>query len=96
MIDKISSNGPVSYSNGVNPVERSGATPDQNSRQIDQRAAEVTLSAEALALSRTVQAAKEGPEVRTDKVEAIKNQVAAGTYRVDANALADKLLPFLK
>ena len=95
MIDKISSNAPTGYTNGVNQVERSGAVPDQNSRQIDHRAAQVTLSEEALALSRTVQAAKEVPDVREDKVQAIKNQVETGTYQVNVNALAEKLLPFL-
>lgn len=37
-------------------------------------------------------AIKEAPEVREDKVEAIKKQMAEGTYSVSTEALADKIL----
>ncbi|WP_371748142.1 flagellar biosynthesis anti-sigma factor FlgM [Paenibacillus nuruki] len=33
---------------------------------------------------------------RAQKIQSLKEQVSSGTYNVDAGALADKLLPFLK
>ncbi|MCR5032153.1 MAG: flagellar biosynthesis anti-sigma factor FlgM [Lachnospiraceae bacterium] len=38
------------------------------------------------------QAVSASPDVRSDKVEAIKSQMEAGTYSVSTSALADKLL----
>lgn len=37
-------------------------------------------------------AIKESPDVREDKIEAIKKQMAEGTYSVSTEALADKIL----
>ena len=37
-------------------------------------------------------AIKESPDVRGDKIEAIKKQMAEGTYSVSTEALADKIL----
>lgn len=45
---------------------------------------------------KTLQAAKkavaEAPEVREDKVKAIKEQLAAGTYSVSSKEFADKIV----
>ena len=43
--------------------------------------------------ARIKKAADAAPEVdNSDKIAALKAQIAAGTYRVDADALADKIL----
>ena len=36
--------------------------------------------------------AHEVPEVRTEKVEAIKKQIEAGTYKVDSREIVEKIL----
>ena len=42
--------------------------------------------------SEALQAVREMPEVRMDKVEAVRSQVESGTYRVDAAAVAARML----
>lgn len=58
-----------------------------------------TSFADALQLSQTGkdiqtvnQAVKDAPDVREDKVNAIKAQLASGTYNVTGQQLADKLV----
>ena len=36
--------------------------------------------------------AMQQPEIRMDKVQAIKSQIASGNYKVDASAIADALI----
>jgi len=43
-------------------------------------------------ISGLVAKAMEQPEVRTDKVEAIKAQIAAGTYEVSPSKVADAMI----
>lgn len=42
--------------------------------------------------SEALQAVRETPDVRMDKVEAVRSQVESGTYRVDAAAVAARML----
>ncbi len=53
-------------------------------------------SVQISSFGRDLQVAKEAvqnaPDVREDKVKAIKEQINAGTYNVPMSALADKLL----
>lgn len=35
---------------------------------------------------------KNKPEVRTEKIEELRKQIQAGTYKVDAKAIADKMI----
>jgi negative regulator of flagellin synthesis FlgM len=39
-----------------------------------------------------LKAAQDAPDVRMEKVDAIKKQIEAGTYHVDSKAVAEKLL----
>jgi negative regulator of flagellin synthesis FlgM len=52
----------------------------------------VELSGAARMFEKALAAVKESPEVRSDRVAAISAQVAAGTYKVDAAAIAAKML----
>lgn len=55
---------------------------------------EVVLSTQAQAFSQALQMAKNMPEVRHDKVGEIAAQIETGRYRVDAEAIAEKLLNY--
>ena len=55
---------------------------------------EVQISAEAKELLENTNGLQ-GTEHRKH-IEALKQSVAAGTYRVDANKIADKLYPYLR
>jgi flagellar biosynthesis anti-sigma factor FlgM len=98
MINKVQSNLPAGYLNNVNQVENQrGAVPQvDKGRQIETSAAEVSISDDALAMQRHMQAVKDAPDVRADIVQEVKAQIQAGTYKVDVNSLAEKMLPFMK
>lgn len=52
----------------------------------------VSLSSEALLQSAAREAASAAPDIRQDKVEAIKQRVDGGEYPVDARRIAEKLV----
>ena len=56
------------------------------------KADEVVLSAEAMQLQRAREAAMAAPDVRQEKVAALKAQIEAGTYGVSAWQVASKML----
>ncbi|GAB4428683.1 MAG: hypothetical protein Kow0031_08980 [Anaerolineae bacterium] len=101
MIDKIQPNQPNQPnlpSGYVNPVNNSKAVAaySETGSKFTSQSAEVSLSDDALALQRIMQAAQETPDVRADIVQQLRSEIEAGTYKVDVNSLADKLLPFMK
>jgi len=55
---------------------------------------QVTLTSSALSLQKIEQTIAKTPVVNTDKVAAVKQQVNAGTYKVDSGRVADKLVQF--
>ena len=96
MIDKIQSNLSTGYTNSVNQVSKSQLGVSNDANRISNTSAEVKLSNDALVLQRGIQAVKDAPDVRPDIVNAIKQQLEAGTYQVDVASLAKNLLPFMK
>jgi negative regulator of flagellin synthesis FlgM len=52
----------------------------------------LTLSDKARSIVAATQAVTDAPDVREDRVRAVKAAIAAGTYSVDSRHLATKLL----
>lgn len=52
----------------------------------------VELSAEAVAVQRLVAMARDLPEVRAERVAELRERIARGDYRVDPEAVAERLL----
>ena len=52
----------------------------------------VSLSPRARELAAARRALEVIPDVRTDKVADLKARIEAGTYRIDSEAIADKML----
>ena len=52
----------------------------------------ISLSPEAMLRTEAHQAIAGAPEIRQDKVDAIKERIASGTYQADSRAIATKLL----
>lgn len=52
----------------------------------------VSLSPQARELIEARRALEAIPDVREDKVAEIRERIAAGTYRIDAEAIADKMI----
>lgn len=57
---------------------------------------DVSISSAARDLQEAQKAVQNAPDVRQEKVAAIKKQVQEGTYHVPAEALVDKLLSVFK
>ena len=57
-----------------------------------QAADQVTLSDTARQMAAAQETVKAAPDVRQDKVEAIKQQIESGTYQVSARVLARKMV----
>ena len=53
---------------------------------------EVEISERAQLLKKANEIVHQTPEIRKERVEELKAQILAGTYRVDAGSIADKLL----
>lgn len=53
---------------------------------------EVAFSSEAKDFARITKLLSEVPDVRTDKVEEIKNSISSGSYNVKAEEVAGKIL----
>ena len=52
----------------------------------------VSISATAKELNKLKEIVNSMPDVRTDKVEALKNSIASGSYNVKGDAVAGKLI----
>ena len=56
------------------------------------RADQVQLSSQAQELQRALDAVTAEPDVRAARVDALRQQVASGTYEVDARAIASRMV----
>jgi negative regulator of flagellin synthesis FlgM len=52
----------------------------------------VELSSSSRLFAQALEAARQAPEARMDRVSAVSAQVAAGTYKVDAAAIAARMI----
>jgi negative regulator of flagellin synthesis FlgM len=63
----------------------------QNPQQVN-KSDQVHLSGKAKELAELKQVINQMPEIRTDKVEALKKAIQEGTYQVDSMKIAGKML----
>lgn len=57
-----------------------------------QETSRLDLSESASQFKALTRAVKDAPDVRADKVAAVREQIEAGTYQVDSRAVAEKML----
>lgn len=78
----------------VTPVQQERIKKIAPSAQVDasQPADQVILSETAEALGAARQALAKVPDVRQEKIDELRRQVQAGTYRPPAEQIADKIL----
>ena len=100
MIKKITGNVLAGYLRETGEEKEAKGIPEsaeleQSKLHTSTPAAEVELSKEAQLMQKAVQAAKDAPDVRTDVVQGIQNQLQAGTYSVNHQKLAEKLSSIL-
>jgi negative regulator of flagellin synthesis FlgM len=96
MINGIQPKLPVGYTKDVSSIEGKPDVSRVKGQEINTTSAQVSLSEDAAVLQRVLEAVKDMPDVRDDLVQAIRAQLEAGTYEVDAEALAERLLPLIE
>ena len=74
----------------IAPADRNpGASPAQNQVPTEDK---VDLSAQSKEMNKIRDVLKATPDVRTEKVEALKKQVESGQYVVNSNSVAEKMI----
>lgn len=89
MIDRI---GRAYGVNTVSKVRKPGKISDSDKKDGPKSGDGLEVSSFGQVMSKAMSSLKEIPDVRENKVEAIRSQVASGTYSPDMNTLAAKLL----
>lgn len=75
----------------INPYQRNIETGYKEEQKKSRRKDEVSISPEAMEMLN-----RSSDTDRVKKIQELKQQVASGTYRVDADKIAEKLLPYFK
>ncbi|MDO5291526.1 MAG: flagellar biosynthesis anti-sigma factor FlgM [bacterium] len=78
--------------NQVNQIYQNNSTTRMQQMSKNNEKDSVQISETAKDFQTALTAAKASEDVRTDKVEAIKKQMEAGTYQVSNKDVADKLV----
>lgn len=53
---------------------------------------QIALSSKARGIQKALETVKSSPDIRAEKVNRIKSQIADGTFHVDSEVLAEKIL----
>jgi negative regulator of flagellin synthesis FlgM len=82
---------------GTGKTKKTDKSSAPESTQSSQRAGDTTgarpeISAKAKEFSKAKEVANKAPDVREDKISELKKKIAAGTYQVSADAIADKMV----
>ena len=77
----------IAQSYGLQAVDGGSA----KAKKAGQRPDQTSLSAEAQELLQARRAVQDSPDVRADRVAALRQQIQDGTYKVDEYALAQRL-----
>jgi len=89
---RIDSSQPTQNAGDAEQVKRSPQDKTQASKTAAPAATDsARISPESLALQKHLQTIKNQPEVRQDRVDAIKQAMASGTHAVSNQQLGDKL-----
>lgn len=80
-------------SNGAQKIDGNKAVENYSKSAPNTESSEkVNISQRAKDTAKATQIAKAAPDVNEEKIAKLKAQIAAGTYNVDADAIADRLV----
>ena len=77
----------LNLTKGKEPVKDAPKGQDQEPRETAQARTRASLT-----MDKVREAIRQEPDVRADKVEALKSRIKSGQYKVDTDALAGKIL----
>lgn len=76
----------------MNAYNKNRIAPKQEVKTKQAETDAMTVSAEAKTFSAALAAVKKSPDIRQDKVDSLKEQIASGNYKVSDEQLVDKLI----
>ncbi|HEY2144784.1 MAG TPA: flagellar biosynthesis anti-sigma factor FlgM [Steroidobacteraceae bacterium] len=85
---------PVKGSNGSGVVADKPQGEGSATASTSQTADQVTLTTSARTIQKLEEAVRRTPVVNPEKVAAVRQSIGSGTYQVDANRVAGKLIQF--
>jgi negative regulator of flagellin synthesis FlgM len=77
---------------GMKPPQSEKNPPASSVSSLDAGADRVELSPQSRDMKKIHEILADTPEIRTEKVEALKKAITEGTYKVKAEDLADKMI----
>ncbi|MGL4362144.1 MAG: flagellar biosynthesis anti-sigma factor FlgM [Cellulosilyticaceae bacterium] len=79
---------------GVKHITKAYEQYNQNvaKTKIEQQKDKVELSQQALDIQKAYKLAKQQPDIRQEKVDAIKERIQSGTYTIDAKEVSEKIM----
>ncbi len=80
------------YTQQVQKQNQDRSAAQQQAAQAQSTGDRVSVSPQARLFTEAYTAATNAPEIRQNKIAALKEQVASGTYQVDSRQIAEKLL----
>ncbi len=81
---------PQAYGNSVEQVQRE--RPAADGAVSGSKGDTVSVSQDAVLMNQAARTAQNTPDVRTEQVEALRIQVANGTYKPDSRLIAENLI----
>jgi negative regulator of flagellin synthesis FlgM len=72
--------------------DKTASTKSQNETSSTGGAEHIAISSKAKDIQKATEAVNASPDIRIEKVNQIKEQIANGTYRVSSDHLAEKIL----
>lgn len=73
-------------------VQKAKVAPNSEGAKTHSAGAQVDISEQAQLMRKAAEAVHAAPDVRQDRVAQLKERIRAGTYKVDSQSVADKLV----
>lgn len=89
---KAVSNPAVSIEKSAELKKKAPSDVSAPTRSNEERFSDVSISDNAKLMQRALELVKTAPEIREDRVAALKQSIRSGQYKVDAGELTEKIL----
>lgn len=93
---RIDGNNPIEGKDPNNKVKditkRQDTEKKDNANKSDDRNDKISVSGKAKEINELKRLINELPEIRTDRIEALKKAIESGNYNIDSQKIAEKLL----